>query len=214
MKRDSFSLARERLAFALTVIAAIGFVMLGTFLGSDQAYGVATSNTVTTTITATVNAVIVIAATNTVDLGAFVPGNSTPAKGTGYVSVISNSAEGYKIYNYADNYMTRTATPYSSIVNKPAGPVTAPEPWEVNTDFGLGFSMSGPTNNAKWHNGTGTFNYASFTTTSAGAQLVNNYVTWSNQTEYLSVIYILDAGSAQPTGTYRGFANWFAITNV
>jgi hypothetical protein len=208
------SLDREKVAFFITLITAAGFVVVGMFTGTDEVYGIATSSTVTTTITATINAVIVIDATNTVDLGSFIPGNSTPADGTGYVSVVSNSAQGYKLYNYMDNYMTRTATPYASIQNTPVGPASAPTPWTLNTDFGLGFSLSGPTNDAKWHNGAGAYNYASFTTTSAAAQLVNNYTTWSNQTEYLSVVYVLDAGSAQASGAYEGFVNWFAITNV
>ena len=203
---------REKSAFFLTLVLAVLFIVFGALKGTDITYGVATSSTVTTTVTATVNPVISISASASVDLGAVTAG--TPVSNTGDVTVTSNSEEGWKLYNYADNYMTKTTTPYQSITNTPAGTPDAPAPWTAGTTKGLGFSLSGPTNEAKWHDGAGNFNYSSFTTTSAGAQLVNNYTTWSNQPENLTVLYALDVDSGQLSGTYRTVISWFAVTNV
>ena len=205
---------REQVAFLITLVLAIAFVAIGALKGSDITYGVQTSLTVVTTVTATVKAVISISATGTVALGNLIPDSGAPANNTGYVAVTSNSEQGWKLYNYADNYMTKTDGGISqSISNVPCGPPTAPEPWVTGTDFGLGFSLSGPINDAVWHY-PGGYNYASFTTTSAGAQLVNNYVTWSNRAESLTVLYVLDADDAQLTGEYAAEVSWFAVTHV
>lgn len=217
-KRLKDFLDQERLAFLITLMGALIFVFIGVKKGNNQVYGVSTSGTVTTTVNATINSQITIYATNTVNLAAIIPGTDNAARGWGYVAVTSNSANGYKIYNYMANYMSRTVDLLGSpvyIANTPVAGPTAPEAWVEDTDYGIGFSLSGPSNEAKWHNGAGYFNYSSFTTTSAAAQEVNDYTTWSSANpEYLSVMYVVDAGTAQASGTYRGFVYWFAITNV
>jgi len=208
----ALKIKKEQAAFLITLAFAIAFVVIGALKGSDLTYGIATSSTVTTTVTATVKAVISISATDAVDLGNVTPG--TPVSNTGDVTVTSNSEEGWKLYNYADNYMTKTTTPYQSITNTPAGTPSAPAPWTAGTTKGLGFSLSGPINDAVWHDGAGNFNYSSFTTSSDGAQLVNNYTTWSNQAENLTVLYALDVDDAQLSGTYKAIISWFAVTHV
>lgn len=205
-------ICREEGAFLFTLFLAVAFVIIGALKGTDITYGVDTSSTVTTTVTATVNPVISISASASVDLGAVTAG--TPVSNTGDVTVTSNSVEGWRLYNYSADFMTRTTTPYQSITNTPAGTPDQPAPWTAGTTKGLGFSLSGPTNEPKWHDGAGNFNYSSFTTGSAAAQLVNNYTTWSNQPENLTVLYALDVDSGQLSGTYRTVISWFAVTNV
>jgi len=209
---------REKIAFLATVLFGAIFLVVGSFFGTDSVYGYQTTSlTVTTTITATINSVIVIYASDAVAIPAIIPGNSTPGDASGFVSVETNNVKGYKIYNYMDYYLTRSdlGGPGDTITNDPAGPPTAPTPWTAGTDYGLGFSLSGPTNDAKWHNGNGYFNYASFTTTAAGAQAVNNYQTWSSGLDgSLTVVYVLDAPSSIADGSYKGYVNWFAITNI
>lgn len=204
---------KERTAFFVTVVLAVLFVVVGARQGSDLAYGLSTSNTCTTTVTATVTANIWVTCNN-VDLGAIAPG--TPVSGTGDVTVNSNIAGGWRLYNYAENYMTRTAAPAQSIANTPSGTPAAPEQWNTNTDYGLGFSLSGPqiaafNNPATWHTG-GTYSYASITTTAAASQMVNNYYTHSNAGENVTVLYALDVSSFQLTGTYTAVVSWFAIS--
>lgn len=202
---------REQIAFLLTIALAVAFVVTGALKGSDEVFGVATSSTVTTTVLATVQSVISITATGTVNIGDVVPG--TPKKGTGDVTVTSNSASGWSIYNYADNFMTRTSTPYYSITEVPPGSASAPKPWTAGTTKGLGFSLSGPTAQVKWHTtASSSFNYASFTTTSAGAVAVNCYTTFSTIAENLNVLYVLDVITTQATGEYKAIASWYAIT--
>lgn len=205
---------REQVAFFLTLILAIAFIVVGALKGSDEIFGVATSSTVTTTVTATVQAAISITASATVDIGNVVPG--TPSWAAGDVTVTSNSEEGWGLYNYADNYMTKTTTPYQSITDVPPGSATSPQPWTAGTTKGLGFSLCGPIAEAKWYTAgaPNTLNYASFTTTSAGAALVNNYTTWSSIAENLNVIYVLDVTTSQLTGPYKAIISWYAITNV
>ena len=209
---SALKINKEKAAFLITLALAVAFVVIGALKGTDLTYGVATSSTCTTTVTATVKAAISISCTNTVDLGNVTPG--TPSSSSGDVTVTSNSLEGWKLYNYADNYMTKSGAPAQSIASVPSGTPAAPDPWTATSDFGLGFSLSGPINDAVWHDGGGLYNYASFTTTSANAQLVNNYTTWSNQAENLTVLYVLNVASAQLTGTYQAKVSWFAVTHV
>ncbi|MBA7492181.1 hypothetical protein ES702_02730 [subsurface metagenome] len=203
---------KEQVAFLITLALAIAFVVIGALKGSDLTYGVDTSSTCTTTVTATIKAVIAISCSDSVNFGDVTPGS--PDWVAGDVTVTSNSIEGWKLYNYSGNYMTKTTTPYQSITDKPAGTPPDPHPWTAATTRGLGFSLSGPINDAVWHDGAGDYNYSSFTTTSGGAQLVNNYVTWSNQAENLTVLYVLDVATTQLSGTYRAEVSWFAVTHV
>jgi hypothetical protein len=199
-----------------TLVVAVIFVVIGTLKGSDLVYGVSTSNTCTSTVSATVQANIWITCNN-VNLGNVTPG--TPVSNTGDVTVNSNVAGGWKLYNYAANYMTRTTSPAQSIANTPSGTPASPEQWNTNTDYGLGFSLSGAViaafnSPATWHNGSGTYSYASLTTSSAGAQLVNNYQTHSNIGNNITVLYALDVSSYQLTGTYTAVVSWFAVTHA
>lgn len=212
LKVKSAKGGKEQIAFLTTLVLAVVFVVIGALKGTDLTYGIATSSTCTTTVTATVQAALAISCSNTVDLGNLNPG--TPVKNTGDVTVTSNSVQGWKLYNYAGNYMTRTSAPFQSISNTPTGTPAAPAPWVGGTTKGIGFSLSGPINDAVWHDGAQGYNYASFTTSSDGAQLVNNYTTWSNQSENLTVLYVLDVASAQLSGTYRVLVSWFAVTHV
>jgi hypothetical protein len=204
---------REQIAFFLTLILAVAFVIIGALKGTDEVFGLATSSTVTTTVQASVQSSIAITASATVNIGNVVPG--VPGWKKGDVTVTSNCEEGWGLYNYADNYMTKTTTPYQSITDVPPGSASAPKPWTAGTTKGLGFALSGPIAEVKWHtSATANFNYASFTTTSAAAALVNNYTTWSSIAQNLNVIYVLDVATTQLTGPYQAIVSWYAITNV
>ena len=205
---------KERSALLAAFGLAVLFVIIGAHQGSDLAYGLSTSNTCATTVTATVSANIWVTC-NDVDMGAISPG--TPINGTGDVTVNSNIAGGWRLYNYAANYMTKTDAPAVSIANTPSGTPASPEQWNTNTDYGLGFSLSGPqiaafNEPATWHNGSGTYSYASITTTAAASQMVNNYRTHSNSGENVVVLYALDVDSHQLQGTYKAVVSWFAIS--
>lgn len=204
---------KERTALLFTFGLAVIFVVIGAYKGSDLAYGLSTSSTCASTVTATVGANIWVTC-NAVDLGSITPG--TPVSGTGDVTVNSNIAGGWRLYNYAANYMTKTDAPGASIANTPDGTPASPQQWNTNTDYGLGFSLSGPqiaafNSPAVWHVG-GVYSYASITTTAAASQIVNNYYTHSNQGENVTVLYALDVSSFQLQGTYTAVVSWFAIS--
>lgn len=217
----ALKIKKERTAFFVTVVLAVLFVVVGAQRGSDLAYGLTTSNTCTTTVTATVLANIWVTCETPIALGNVTPG--TPVSNTpgSDVTVNSNILNGWLLYNYAANYMTRTSAPAQSIANTPSGTPASPEQWNTvsSKDYGLGFSLSGPqiaafNDPATWHDGAGTYSYASITTTAAASQIVNNYKTFSSQGENITVLYALDVSSFQVTGAYSAVVSWFAITHT
>jgi hypothetical protein len=137
-----------------------------------------------------------ISCSSSVSIPAVNPG--TPQSATDTCTIDTNSTSGYTLYTWEDNDPTRTSPPTETIPAVNLGPYNAPVPWDTGNSEGLGLSLSGPTVENKWNNGS---NFASFVT---APQAANTYTSpLTGGTTDVDVIYQFDAPITKPSGTYQ-----------
>jgi len=148
-----------------------------------------------------------IACSNAVNIPGVDPG--TPQSATDTCTVNTNSTNGYTLYTWQDNDLTRTSPPAESIAASGLGSYSAPEPWDAGTDTGLGFSLSGPTVETRWNNGA---NFSSFVTTPAAANSYGSQL--SGASTNIVVTYQFDAPLDKPSGTYQNQVNYYVTGSI
>jgi hypothetical protein len=133
----------------------------------------------------------------------------TPQSANDTCTITTNSTSGYTLYTWQDGDPTRTSPPLETIPAAGLGSYAAPVPWVDGTSQGLGFSLSGPTVEAKWASGA---NFASFAAAPAAANTYSSPL--SGGTTDVNLTYQFDAPITKPSGTYQNRVFYFVTGGI